>query len=179
MYANEIVAGRIYFFDAMKQINPSSIDKTISKMRYQKWTKHSFGEGDFSVILEVGTFDNLNESLSVSPTFANVSQMSGEGLQKFMAKNSHWVFSFNIVVHIIEGDVRRKFDGSVQVPPVIPKIQGGSITYVDCADCMKSGAPHETCSCATTSITLRFKARFRLGDDSCEFKTTCFDATKV
>ena len=129
------------------------------------------------VIFEEGILDSRDEGPLVSPTFANVSQMSAEGLQKLMANDSRW-FSLNIVPHIIEGDVRRKLDGSVQVPSVLFKIQGDSITYVSCASCFKSVAPHKTCTCATDSTTVRFKARLRLEDSTCELKTTCFDATK-
>ena len=149
----------------------------MSKLRYQKSTTHSECDEDLLDTLDASTLDSLNEGLFVSPTFANASQMSTEALEKLMAEDSPW-FSLDVVAHIIEGDLRRKLDGSVQVPSVLLKIQGDSITYVSCEACMKSVAPKKTCSCSTTSTTLRFKAQLRLEDDTCELKTTCFDATK-
>ena len=71
----------------------------------------------------------------MSPTFGNSLEMSARNLQELMSGESPWL-SLSVVAKIIEGDNRRKLEGSVQVPSVLIKFPD-AITYVSCADCPK------------------------------------------
>ena len=91
-----------------------------------------------------------------------------------MRRVSPWL-SLSVVAKIIEGDNRRKLEGSVLVPSVLIKIPD-TITYVSCADCQKKVEPYKTCTCTTSLTKIRFMGRLRLEDDMFELRASCFDA---